>query len=493
MKVICHAAAPMTATPGFRQYDMLIDGQSFFTMPKVYELGIRGVGERAGQVRSPSSATGGGGYGGYDSPPSYASPPPASPAIPVPRNAIEEEEELQRAINASLEESRKHLEKGQDSGPSGGGGGTDLLDFSGPPAGAPPPALPPSDTYGAPPPNQQSFALAPAPQQYAYPGAPPVPPQQTYPGAPPVPPQASPYQPTTPVYGEPPQQTYPAIMPPGGAPAYGAPPPGQQQPPPPAPASYDATFVPSASGILAENEDPFAPKPPTHNAIASEILSAYASPTSAPGFTTPTAAAPGPNYSQGFQTPQAPASTPGQPLALPSAEQPPQQQPAQNGGMTLSMNGLAQEEEKPKNEFDAALAKLVNIDHIDEPAEQQLKLTMKKQEEEKNMKNKNKSKPKPPVAHQMVGSGATLEQIKQVKPEAPPKEDIMKPPPQLFHPNAAMAGALVVHGQGPPPLQPQGFGVVHGQGYGYAAQAAYPPQQMQQPPPAQPGYGYQYR
>ena len=33
------------------------------------------------------------------------------------------------------------------------------------------------------------------------------------------------------------------------------------------------------------------------------------------------------------------------------------------------------------------------------------------------------------------------------------------PPPGVFHAGAAAAGALVVHGQGPPPLTTQGFGV----------------------------------
>jgi hypothetical protein len=147
-----------------------------------------------------------------------------------------------------------------------------------------------------------------------------------------------------------------------------------------------------------------------------------------------------------------------------------------------------QTEEEPKNPFDAALKKLVNIDHIDEPAEEKLKLTMKKQEEEKAKKNKNKSVPKPPAITQMVGTGATLEQIKSVKPaDTQPKEGIMKPPPQmLFRPNAAMAGALVVHGQGAPPLQPQGFGVGYSQGFYNYGGGGYPPQ----PPPQQ---GYQYR
>jgi hypothetical protein len=35
LKVIAHAAPQLSATPGFRQYDLHIDGQSFFNMPKV--------------------------------------------------------------------------------------------------------------------------------------------------------------------------------------------------------------------------------------------------------------------------------------------------------------------------------------------------------------------------------------------------------------------------------------------------------------------------
>jgi len=32
MKVVAYAAPPLTATPGFRQYDFFVDGQSFFNM-----------------------------------------------------------------------------------------------------------------------------------------------------------------------------------------------------------------------------------------------------------------------------------------------------------------------------------------------------------------------------------------------------------------------------------------------------------------------------
>jgi hypothetical protein len=75
----------------------------------------------------------------------------------------------------------------------------------------------------------------------------------------------------------------------------------------------------------------------------------------------------------------------------------------------------------------------------------------------------------------------------------------MKPPPQLFSPDAVNAGALVVHGQGPPPLHQQqsvgGFGIPYQmkQQQQYAqqyAQPQYAQQQAyggyaQQPPPQQ--------
>jgi hypothetical protein len=156
--------------------------------------------------------------------------------------------------------------------------------------------------------------------------------------------------------------------------------------------------------------------------------------------------------------------------------------PALSMNNTLTMNEPVAVEEKPTNPFDAVLKKLVNIDHIDEPAEEQLKLTMKQQEDERKKKLQNKSAPLPPAASRVVGSGATLREIATVKPPTK-KEVVMMPPAHLFQGDAAMAGAMVEYGAPPPPLQPRGFGVVHMQGQ-YAAPA---------PPPPQQGYGYGYR
>ena len=39
-KIVAHAAPPLQTIPGFRQFDMHVDGMSFFEMPKIYELGM---------------------------------------------------------------------------------------------------------------------------------------------------------------------------------------------------------------------------------------------------------------------------------------------------------------------------------------------------------------------------------------------------------------------------------------------------------------------
>ena len=452
LKVVCHAAAPMTANPNFRQYDLFIDGQSFFLMPKVYELGLRGGGRAAASAAQP--------YG--SSAPAFASP---SGSIRAPRDPREEEEELQRAINASIEESKKHLGENRspapatqrdllalDDGPASPG--FDTMSF----ASAPPPNYPyaqPPAPYAQQPPTPQ-YAQQPPTPQYSQ-GPPPPPPRQyAQPTATPTYPSSNAGAASFPAL--PPSSTYGA-PPPQAPTAYGAPPPPQQQQAPPPPAygapppqqSYapapPAYVPPTNFEPVAGADDPFAPKPPTHNDIANEILSAYSA-------STPTSAVGG-QFS--FDSP-----------------------PAQNGGgptpPAQNMTALVEvKEEEPLNPFEAALKKLVNVDHIDEPAEEQLKLTMKAKEDKDAHKNKGKSRGLPPVAKGQVGSQATLAQISSVKSQKAKREDIMKTPPQLFHPDAAAAGMLVVHGQtpnGPPPLQPQGFGVGYGygqppQGYGY--------------------------
>lgn len=454
IKVLCHASPPMTATPSFRQYDLFVDGQSYFTMPKMYELGLR-----SGTAPRDAGAYGGGGGTRSVHPP---------PDIKAPRSPEEENEDLQRAISASLAESRAHLEQRSE-----------------------PPRPPPAPTQPAPPalltdggdlmsmgmgdPNVSGGYDTGYGGVYQQPPQYPQPPQYQQPS---TYSQEAIYQ-QLPVYEQPSAYQQPLAYPTSnaGATSYPAltayPSTGQESYAPQssptapftaplaAPPSYGYTGAPPTpqSGVLPTEsyapttnifdsyapEDPFAPKaapPVTHTQMTSEILSAYASPTASTAVS---------GYA-GFTTPDANDRA----LVTTNGESP--------GSM------MKFEEEKPLNPYDAALKKLVNVDHIDQPAE--ALLTVKKKEDETVvMKKKGKSKGLPPAAHQVVGGQATLSQISEMKPKKEPKEDIMVRPPQLFNPEAQQAGMMVVYGQpgnqqGPPPLQHAqgGFGV------GYYAQ-----------------------
>jgi len=459
IKVLCHAAAPMTPEPGFRQYDLSIDGQSFFTMPKVFQVGVKGSNapnhlpgraqyrsDQQQQQQYPTRAVGMGSR--------HIS------SGDIPGSQEQEEADLRRAIEASINESRNHLGEM----PNGSGGGSvrdsysngnnyvpemDLLGVGGSNAAVPPPdsrsvasGYSAPTTYGqnyqSPLPPTTSYAGA-APAGYNTGGAlvPAVAPPGYY--------QAPPPQQQQQQQQQPPPYTSPPPPPPQQY-GYGSPPPV-----PPAPAStpnayYGAPPVHDPFGLHSNmanvNDDPFAPKPPpppSQQDFASAILA---------------------SYQTGPGTPLAPG-TPGTPHTNGTTNG----YGAGGAGVALNMNALAitTVQEPPKSEFEKALSNLVNVDHIDEPAEGEIKLTMiKKQEATRKLPN-GKSIPKPPAGVGMVGSNAPISQIKQnfTSTQHQTSEGIMNaPPPGAFNPNAAASGMLVVHGQGPPPLQQmQGFGV----------------------------------
>ena len=441
IKVTCHAAPPMSVQPEFRQYDLSLDGQSFFTMPKVFQVGIKG----AVNDQVPGAFRGRGSQPGVPSRPSFQN---LKSDAPLTRE--QEDVDLHRAIEASINESRRHLgEIPNGNPPRAAAGGNiqndDLLGFAGPSAPqtaayAPPPSDSRSVTsfYTAPPAYNQGFQ-SPPPQTYQ--ASAPAPPSNAY-GA--IVPAVAPAG----YYQAPPPVAVPAYASPA-PPQYASPPPQQQAiftSPPPVPPAPATTPVGDVFGIhTAPVHDPFAPRPTqpaTHQDLASAVMGAYQSPPAGP-------AAP--------QTPMAEryVTTPATPQAN-----------GTNGGVgALSMNTLtitATSEGKSKSDFEKALCNLVNIDHIDEPAEGEVKLTMMKKEE--NTKQiMGKSVPKPPTGLGMVGSNAPLSQIQRdfKSPRNNSTEGIMSaPPPGAFSPHAAHNGALVVHGQGPPPLQQaQGFGI----------------------------------
>ena len=199
LKVVAHATPPLSQQPGFRQYDFFVNGQSFFTFPKVYRLGLapndpRGFGPPPGYYSSSGTVTGHAYDMGLPSDVGHRSRSKSDgiAAIEAPHDREEEEAYLKEAIKLSLEESTKG--GGAPAAAQQNGESNLLLDFFEEPAApvpAPVPALPaPADVSeyaagysvgysaqsSAP---SQSFLALPAPAPLAYPDFQPVP-QQSY-------------------------------------------------------------------------------------------------------------------------------------------------------------------------------------------------------------------------------------------------------------------------------------------------------------------------
>lgn len=134
LKIVAHASPPLQVNPGFRQYDFFVDGQSFFTFPKVYRLGLapndpRGVGS---PHSPPSLADRGQAYNGATSVRSNGSANIAK--IEAPHNPDEEEAYLREAIKNSLQEQQNAPAPSSASVQSAPppSGGDLLLDFGAP-------------------------------------------------------------------------------------------------------------------------------------------------------------------------------------------------------------------------------------------------------------------------------------------------------------------------------------------------------------------------
>jgi len=112
LKVVAHASPPLSPTPGFRQYDFFVDGQTFFSFPKVYRLGLA-----ANDPRITSA------------PRSFKSVARHSSAeirnLEAPHNPDEEEAYLQEAIKNSLKQASAEKKEPQISE----GAKSLLLDF----------------------------------------------------------------------------------------------------------------------------------------------------------------------------------------------------------------------------------------------------------------------------------------------------------------------------------------------------------------------------
>jgi len=539
LKVLAHAAPAMTATPGFRQYDLFIDGQSFFNMPKVYELGLKGPipshARKPGVIdhaeRTPTSRAPPSSGKNYDlSQGRYVGPE-------VPRDRDEEQEDLQRAISASIEESRQHLAKNIVSKHNNASHA----------AKSTPAPAPVSDTPApVPAPAVGSYlmgrgAQAPAPPK-SVPLQAPVPPMATYDqfAAPPAPaataaPPAAVYDPfsSPPAYGVSPpvpvaapaaqqgalvpaapqtagsyygQQAGAAPTPPATATApygYGSQPPAPVAAPqpvynqfaaPPAQAGPSDPFAPQAPAM----HDPFAPNPPappTFNDISSTIMGAYGASDvgSAAGSAPPITLSPnGTSQPESFAQPTAVDGAMGGVAPTGVAEATPQ-------FAHSNINTTVEEENDPKDDVGKLMKSLVNIDDISSPVENlnlnSLADDKEKEEKEKEKAQKqNKSRGIPPPAAKWSGFQPSLAEMQQAKPAGSERTSFIANP-NTFDPNVPHAGALVLHGSqtgGPPPCtKPTGFGVgTNFAGIGYGGQSPQQPAPyMQQQQQQHPGYG----
>lgn len=145
LKIVAYASPPVTPIPGFRQYDFMVDGQSFFSFPKVFRLGLAPNDPRAmaSPHSPPSLADRGRNYNpAVNSSRSATSAGIAS--IEAPHNPDEEEMYLQEAIKNSLQENAAKAAAAASSGasvqsalPPSAPADNLLLDFFADPAPAP--------------------------------------------------------------------------------------------------------------------------------------------------------------------------------------------------------------------------------------------------------------------------------------------------------------------------------------------------------------------
>jgi len=314
LKIVAHASPPMAPTPGWRQYDFFVDGQSFFSFPKVYRLGLATNDPRAKAPGNPARLA--------ETGQRMKGPPPAGRSeiatLEAPTNPQEEEAYLQAAINESMKDASTMKAPENASTDYG-----DLLDFG---SVAPEPV------------QNNPFGAGPAPAVAALP--PSTTAQSGYPPAAAA--QPNPYAPAPPAAQPNPYALVPAAAQPNPyANPYGAPPPaapGQFAAlPAPAPAdaapygapagSFGAPAAEPAKPAPIETQQPNGVAPPaqvTPQAQPTPSSLGFASPpTDFSGFSpqagpAPTAAAP--------ETPQAepPAAAPADGAAepAPASEQP---------------------------------------------------------------------------------------------------------------------------------------------------------------------------
>ena len=268
-------------------------------MPKAYELGLQGP------ISAYDRVPGARGYGAPAASPSRG----YEPSIPAPSSRDEEDEALQAAINASLQESQKYLSSKRSLPEASSAppvATVDLMDFAG---STDQYSQPPPPQYGAPPAGQYN---APPPAQYGNP-----PPQ--YGQYPPQPPQqANNYQ-ISPAYGQ----------------GYGA------QPPPPPPQIDYQSSQPSSSNALVPSNAPTQPYALPQGNQSYHAPPSYAAPAPTPSYAAPMP----PSY-----------AAPAPPAAYGGAPPPPQQQQQQQQANFFAQPPVDQFAPAPQQGYSSGLS-----------------------------------------------------------------------------------------------------------------------------------------
>lgn len=497
LKIVAHSSPPLSAVPGFRQYDFFVDGQSFFLFPKVFRLGLA-PGDPRGNGPPPSAT-----YNNYSlgAGPSRPNPNRSSGIISIeaPHNPDEEEAYFQEALKNSLMETsaakQAVSQEGRDL----------LLDFfddnstvrSAP---APAPLAIAAQPFGAPD-YGQSYGASVAPA-YAVPpayGAPaPAPPAYSnYSVSAP----AAPYAPVAPSY--PPEPNYGAAAPlalPGPAPAFAALPAPAAADPWGAPAPATPWAVPAPAVPMTPSYG--APPAPSNPWETQAPAPAFASPSGTAGYgstNAPTAAVqftnppPQPTPSSvGFASPQSNGFASQGYEAAPNFAAAPTQEFAQPAPTYSDPTQTYSEYDTPVPEpaaptTDPALFTMSTLSgEAEAPAPSNSRLSLADQAYAKyatlgefDLVSKKEPARENPFASAPVGSTVSLAEMKAkiAKPEA--KKPVMNSPMSM----APHQGALVMHGTqqgnnwGQQVQQP-----TYGQQPAFAQQPA--PPAYGQPPPA---------
>jgi len=441
LQIVAHAAPPLFYTPGFRQFDFLLDGCSYFDMPKIFELGTQRALKKLNIGIVPHQQS------QFALPPSETPPESChvrysrSERMPSDLSSVNdydhEADDRRRAPSpprraeslpaivsqGSKEVSVITVDNLLENGPS-----SDLLtsgdavidEFT------PAPAVPtPTPTYqahannnpilttayGMPAPptmvtptNQAILALANEPHTYYNPGqvqAPSYVPQPSF---------------------QPQQSTYQYAPPPLGQQVYQTPQYQQQQ----------------QNTLQAPQYTHQQPYQTPHNQYATSSYQTAI-----------------------FQSPQPMQVSPDTPVR-PTLSVDTSTVALEQGGVQpsplfsmqpLDLADLEGRDQPPMSEMQSAMQKLVNLENISECKETPEQIKAK---ERRLNKGPIKSKPLPPAAPEWQGRDAKIGDIQQrATPKQAPSKDIMRT--HVFDPAAAQAGMMVVYGASSIPA-PQGFG-----------------------------------